>query len=311
MTLVFYSLTDQAERWRKALCTELPALRFVLPAEAEAEPAAVDYALVWRPPPAWLRQFPNLRAVFSLGAGVDHLLGPGQDLPPGLPIVRLVDPALTQRMVEYVTLHVLRHHRRHERLARAQRERQWRPLYTPLASERRVGILGLGALGVAVARALQGLGFAVSGWARSPKPELGIPCATGSAGLRALAEGSDILVCLLPLTDATRGILNAALFAALPRGACLINAGRGGHLVEGDLLAALRAGQIAEATLDVFETEPLPPDHWAWDEPGVCVTAHTASLTDTRSAARTVAANLLRLEAGGALRDLVDLERGY
>lgn len=309
MALVFFSETDSAERWERLLHEELPALDFRLGA-APGDRSAVRWALVWRPPRGMLRTFPALECVFSLGAGVDHLLEQ-PDLPDGVPIVRLVDEGLAQRMAEYVALHVLRYHRRLPELEAAQREHRWRGLYTPLARERTVTLLGMGEMGRRAARALGALGFRVRAWARTARSVEGIDCAAGRPALLRLLAETEILVCLLPLTPLTRGLLDRDVFAALPPGAAVINAGRGPHVMEADLREALDSGHLVGATLDVFPHEPLAPEHWLWSHPRVTVTSHTASLTDPRSAARAVAAGLRRLQAGTLPEYVVDLARGY
>jgi glyoxylate/hydroxypyruvate reductase A len=288
----------------------MPELEFLVWPDEATDPAAIDYALAWQPPPGELRRYPGLRAIFSLGAGVDQLLR-GADPPPGVPVVRLVDPALTELMVEYVVHWVIHHHRGFARYAAWQRERVWRRAWPGQASETGVGIMGLGVLGAAAARALANLGFAVAGWSRTPRELPGVEVFAGPAQLRPFLARTRILVCLLPLTPDTADILRADTLAALPEGACLINAARGEHLVEEDLLAALDAGRIAAATLDVFRTEPLPADHPFWRHPRVTVTPHVASLTNTFTATGEIAASIRRLQDGLPLRHVADPERGY
>ncbi len=248
--------------------------------------------------------------IFSLGAGVDHLLS-DPELPAGVPIVRMTDAALTRGMTEYVTLHVLRHHRRQRALEANQRAGAWEHVVTPTAPARRVGIMGLGMLGRAAARALAALEFDLAGWSRTAHDIAGVACFHGPDGLGPFLARTEILVCLLPLTPETEGILTAALFAQLPKGASLINAARGGHQVEADILAALESGQLSEATLDVFETEPLPAGHPFWSHPRVTVTPHNASVTDPDSGARQVIENISRFRRGEPLPDLVDVKAGY
>ncbi|MFI5021725.1 MAG: 2-hydroxyacid dehydrogenase [Alphaproteobacteria bacterium] len=228
-----------------------------------------------------------------------------------MPICRAVDEFLTLRMSEYVALHVLRYHRRQPELEELQRRGEWKELYTPTASERAVGIMGLGALGANAARALAGLGFKVAGWSRTPKRLEGVESFHGAAGLAPFLARSEILVCLLPLTRATEGILRATLFAGLPKGAALINAARGKHLVEADLLAALASSQLAYAALDVYQTEPLPPEHPFWRHPRITLSPHIASITDPRTTAALVAENVRRYRAGEPLLYTVDAELGY
>jgi len=309
MTLVFYSRMDPFESWRDALWREFPDLD-VRRWEDPGDPAAVEFALVWRPPRGELRRFPNLKAILNLGAGVDALLQ-DPDLPPGVPIVRMVDEDLAQCMAEYVLLHVLRYHREQPLLDARQRAHDWRLLVSPAASRRRVGLMGLGAMGMASARLLQAVGFDLAAWTRSPRTVAGIECFHGAEGLGPFLARSEILVCLLPLTPATEGILNRALFDRLPQGACLINAGRGGQQVEADILAALDSGRLGGATLDVFRMEPLPAESPFWDHPKVTVTPHNASVTNPDSATRHVCDAIRRVRAGGRPHNIVDPATGY
>jgi glyoxylate/hydroxypyruvate reductase A len=223
----------------------------------------------------------------------------------------MVEPGLTQGMREYVLLHVLRHHRDMPRLARQQAARRWEPFASPLAQERGVGVMGLGILGADAAAALAAVGFRVAGWSRRPKALPGIESFAGEDGLAPFLARSEILVCLLPLTPATAGILDARLFAALPPGAALVNAARGEHLVEADLLAALGGGQLSGATLDAFRSEPLPPEHPFWGHPLIRVTPHNASLTRPETGARSMAEAIRRILAGAAPANLADRGAGY
>ncbi|HLS69595.1 MAG TPA: glyoxylate/hydroxypyruvate reductase A, partial [Kiloniellales bacterium] len=242
--------------------------------------------------------------------GVDHIAADPQR-PKHLPVVRMVEEGLTAGMTEFVVMQVLFHHRDMLTYQRQAKERLWQEISAIPAHQRRVSILGLGVLGQDAARMLVRFGFDVAGWSRSPKQVEGVACYHGSQGLEEMLPRSDILVCLLPLTPDTRGILDADLFAKLPRGACVINVGRGGHQVEQDLLAALQSGQLREATLDVFEEEPLPSDSALWDHPQVVVTPHIASMTMPDTAAKSVAENIMRMEAGQPPLNVVDFELGY
>src|SRR4029077_14478740 len=223
-------------------------------------PKDIDAALVWKPPAGLLASLPNLKMIASLGAGVDHLLEDAT-LPRHVPIVRLIDPYMTEAMSEYVLTQVLRLHRQDFAYRAQQRERVWRELPQLNASERRVGVLGLGELGSDAARKLAVLGFKVAGWSRRERRLPGLESFHGPEGLIALARRSEILVCLLPLTRETTGILDGRLFATMPRGAAIVNAARGAPLVDADLLAALESGQLSAAVLDVFVEEPLPTEH--------------------------------------------------
>lgn len=277
--------------------------------------AAVRYAACWKHPHGALEDLPSLAVIFSLGAGVDHLLGdPGL---PDAPVVRVVDPDLTGRMSEYVVLHALAHLRQARRYEAQQRERIWRDdPDQPAAHEVRVGVMGFGVLGQDAAQKLRGMGFSVAGWSRSPKAVDGVETFSGADRLDAFLARTDILVCLLPLTPDTRGILNRGLFAKLARdgrlgGPVLINAGRGGLQVEADILAALDSGTLKAATLDVFETEPLPASSPLWTHPAVTVTPHNAALSHPDAVAAQIADQIRRFEVGGALYNVVDRRSQY
>lgn len=312
-TLLFVSAADNAEAWRGELARRLPDLDFrVWPDVGDA--ADIDCALVWKPPPGVLAGLPNLKVILSLGAGVEPLLA--DRTLPDVPLVRMVAEGLTEDMAAYVVLQVLRWQRKLDAYTEQQRAGVWKQLGHRPASEVRVGILGLGVLGEAAARALTPLGFQVIGWSRSPKEIRGVETVHGEDGLVALAARSDFLVCLLPLTEGTRGILNAGLFATLPKGAVVINAARGGHLVEADLLAALGdshlgGGHLGGASLDVFAEEPLPPGHPFWAHPRIHVTPHVAGITHPSRCADHVADAIRRVETGQPLLHVVERGRGY
>ncbi len=233
------------------------------------------------------------------------------DLPKGVPIVRMVDEDLAKCMAEYVLLHVLRYHREQPALDAQQRQKEWRIIASPAAGCRRVGVMGLGAMGGESARHLLAVDFDVASWTRSPRSMPGVKGFHGTDGLGPFLARTEILVCLLPLTPETQGILNRGLFSRLPRGACLINAGRGGHHVEADILAALDTGQFGGATLDVFRTEPLSADSPFWTHPKVTVTPHNASITNPASAVRHVVDSIRRVRAGKPLRHVVESAVGY
>ena len=309
MALLFRSTVDSAVRWRAQLTRLTQQLDIRVWPEI-GDPAEIDYALVWRPEPGFLASLPNLKLILSLGAGVDHLLGDPL-LPRQIPIVRLVDPHLTHAMSEYVVLQVLRLHRRELEYRAQQQAVVWRELDQPNAAGRRVGILGLGELGQDAAKKLAALGFDVAGWSRRERTIAGVRSYAGAAGLAPLLGRSEILVCLLPLTPETEGILNTRTLALLPKGAALVNAARGAHLVEEDLLAALASGQISAAVLDVFRDEPLPAGHPFWHHPRVVVTPHVAAFTNPSTAAPIILGNIRRFEEGLPLLNRVDPARGY
>lgn len=309
MALLFRSPVDSAARWAAELGRLRPALEIRVWPQI-GDPAEIDYALVWRPEPGLLAALPNLKLVLSLGAGVDHILGDPR-LPPDVPIVRLVDPYLTAAMSEYVVLQVMRLHRRDLDYRTQQQARIWRELEQKNAGERPVGILGFGEIGQDAGRNLAELGFPVSGWSRRDRTVAGFATFAGAAGLLQLLARAEILVCLLPLTAQTHGILCARTFALLPKGAALVNAGRGAHLVEEELIPVLDSGQLSAAALDVFRDEPLPPGHPFWDHPRILVTPHIAGTTNPVTAAPIVLDTIARFEAGRPLRHRVDPARGY
>ena len=305
---VLFAAPDLWDGYRAPLADALQAVGVEARLSTDIPAAQVDWIVY--APSAPLQDFgPYVRAkgVLNLWAGVEGVVNN-----PTLtqPLARMVDPGLTEGMVEWVTGHVLRHHLGIDDQVRGL-DGEWRRAVPPLARDRRVGILGLGALGQACARALAALNFDVAGWSRSEKRLEGIAAHHGDAGLTAVLARSEILVTLLPLTPATEGLLDAARLAALPPGAVLVNPGRGGLIDDAALLAALDAGRLGHATLDVFRVEPLPPDHPFWHNPRVTVTPHIASETRPASAARVIAENIRRGEAGLPLLHLVDREAGY
>src|SRR5947209_2554620 len=281
---------DPAE-WQARFLALEPRREVRIWPDRAGDPADVGYVCAWTPPPGLFAQFPHLKAIFSLGAGVDHLTG--DPLLPAVPLVRVVDRDLTARMTEHVVLHVLLHHRRLRLYERQQRERVWHEHAQPAASEVAVGILGLGVLGRDAAEVLARIGFRVAGFGRTEKSLPDIETFHGDAGLDAFLARTEILVCLLPQTRATEGILHLKLLRKLKRdgalgGAYLINAGRGMLQVDADILAALEEGTLAGASLDVFPTEPLPPESPLWAHPKVVITPHNAAVSDPRALAKYV-----------------------
>ena len=307
MALLFHSPSDDPVRWRSALARHLPDLDFRVWPDGLGEAADIEFALVWKPPPGMLAGLPNLKAVLSLGAGVEHITDP----PPGVPVVRLVDPVLTRGMTEYVSARVLHYFREFPHYAASQHRGEWQKRPFRQAADCRVGILGQGVLGGDAAAALAAMGFSVAGWSRAQKHLEGIESFHGTGALIPFLERTHILICLLPLTAETEDIIDARALAALPRGAYLINAARGGHVDEDALLEALESGHLAGATLDVFKTEPLPADHPFWRTANLTITPHIASLTVPASAAAEIAANIARILDGKAPRHAVDPARGY
>jgi len=316
LALLIHGGTDNwsPDRWKRRfddVCWD----RRVLPLpEARRDAAAVRYAAVWKPTPGELAAFPNLKVIFNLGAGVDALMA--DRTLPDVPLVRVAVDDLTGRMAEYVVLHVLMHHRQELYLRESQREKRWAPKYQWPANAISVGLMGLGVLGANAADVLRRIGFRVAGWSRSERRIEGVECFSGNGGLAPFLRRTDILVCLLPLTQETRHVLNRDVFEKLnrasPMGApVLINAGRGGLQNEGDLLACLDDGTLGAASLDVFAQEPLPPDSPFWIHPRVVLTPHNAADTDPDEISKYVARQIARYEAGGALENVVDRKRGY
>lgn len=309
MALLFISKSDNPDAWRAMLAEGLPDLEVRVWPET-GDPLEIEFALAWKPAPGVLARFPNLKLIQSLGMGVDHIFVDA-DLPAGVPVARLVDPDMVRQMSEYAIFAALRHHRRMDAYHANQRAGRWASAGlrdTPLV---RAGVLGLGAIGGDTAAKLASLGFQVAGWSRTPKALDGIESFHGEDGLLAFLQRTDILVCLLPLTPETTGILDARAFAALPAGAYVINLARGGHVVEDDLLAAIDGGHLAGATLDVFQTEPLPHGHPFWAHPKIHVTPHIAGLTNPRTSAAQVIESIRRVRAGQPPLNLVDAARGY
>ena len=298
---------DAAARWQRSLAALLPGAR----CEAwrpGAEPA--DYAIAWYPAAEFFAGQPRLRALFSAGAGVDHLLGhPG--LPAQLPIVRLEDAGMAQQMIEYCLLEIVRLQRRVDDYAALQRERRWQQLAAMPRPELTVGVFGLGVLGEPLARALAGFGYPVRAFSRTPKHVAGIDCFDARHGLQAFLEGCRVLILMAPLTKDTRGLFDAQRLGWLPEGAWLINVARGALVVEPDLLAALDAGRLAGATLDVFAREPLPDDHPFWQHPKLRVTPHVSAVTLPEESAKQVAAKIRALERNEAIGGVVERGRGY
>lgn len=315
MSVLFTSSDWSWERWIAVLNRVAPERRVLVHGVHDYDPATIRYALTWKPPEGLLSSLPGLEVIFNLGAGVDALMA-APDLPPRVPVVRLVDDDLTYRMGEWVALQVLTHHRKALAFLERQRAHRWESLDQPIASELRVGIMGYGVLGSHAARVLSTIGYRVHGWSRSPKPDAPIEVVAGADALDAFLARTDVLVCLLPLTAETRGLLDGTLIAKLatdgPLGASiLVNAGRGGVQVEADIAAALASGALAGASLDVFETEPLPADSPLWEAPNLVITPHVSAVSSPEAVIPYVVRQMEAWEAGEGLSNLVDRGRGY
>jgi glyoxylate/hydroxypyruvate reductase A len=275
-------------------------------------PDEFDYACAWKAPAGLLAQFPKLKAIFSLGAGVDHLLH--DRTLPNVPIARIVDQDLTIRMVGYVVLHAHLHHRQIKLYERQNKERVWTDHNEPPPGTIKVGLMGMGVMGQASAKGLSASGFTVLGWSRSPKKVADVEMFSGDDGLKRFLARTNILVCLLPLTPETKGILNYDLFKKLARepiAPVLINAGRGGEQVEADIVRALDDGTLGGASLDVFEQEPLPAESPLWGHPKVYITPHNAASSDPRALVANILQQIENFERGKPLENLVDRKLGY
>ncbi|AUT73913.1 MULTISPECIES: 2-hydroxyacid dehydrogenase [Paraburkholderia] len=308
MTLLYKADPERGKLWAQHFAQKAPEIPFRLWPDV-GDPAAVRYLAAWQPPDDPARTLPNLEVIFSVGAGIDQF-----DLsrvPPHIAVVRMIEPGIVEGMVEYVTQAVLTIHRDLFDYALQQRQRVWREMPVRAASTRRVGVLGLGMLGTAVLERLRVFGFPCAGWSRSEHRLEGVECFAGVEALDAFLARTDVLVCLLPLTDATRGLLDKRLFGKLPKGASFVNVGRGPQVNQQDLLDALDSGQLQNAILDVTDPEPLPESHPFWTHPRVRITPHIASATRPESAVDVVLENIRRRRDGLPMVGEVDRSRGY
>ncbi len=308
MALLLTPIFGKAEDWRKLFAAEMPELDLRVWPEAGA-PADIEAAAVALMPPGKLKAFPNLRLIVSLTAGAEGLLRDPEL--PDVPIARSGDPDGDAMMNEAALLHVLRHHRHLPAYAAAQLRSEWISLPRLPARERKVGVMGLGSIGLAAARTLARHGFDTAGWVRSPRAGDGITIFAGREQLPAFLARSEIVVNFLPLTPETTGILNAQAFAQMPKGGAIVNLGRGPHLNEADLMAALDAGQLAGATLDVFPVEPLPTESPLWRHPRITVIPHASRKIEPRDLVPRVADAVRRLRSGRPQLALIDRKRGY
>ncbi|HCW99936.1 MAG TPA: glyoxylate/hydroxypyruvate reductase A [Pantoea sp.] len=308
MQIIYKSDPQRGALWQQWLAQHAPDIQLHLWPEL-GDPQQIEVLIAWQPPETLMETFPNLKVLLSVGAGADQF--DLAALPPDLPVVRMIEPGLTQGMVEYVTFAVLGLHRDMVRYLQQQREEKWLAHSVKPAATRRVGVMGLGELGQAALRQLASFGFDCAGWSRTPRELDGVECFHGAAQLGAFLARSDILVCLLPLTAETRGLLNRDLFSQLPRGAALVQAGRGAQLNHQDLLDALDSGQLGAAVIDVTDPEPLPPTHPFWRHPAIWLTPHIASQTQSDSAVAALLENLRRYQRGEAMIGLIDRARGY
>lgn len=306
MKITFYFQNAPVQRWLDELSQALPGAQ--LSAWQPGAPPA-DYAVVWQPPQQLLDEQSQLKAVFNLGAGVDALLK--LQWPAQLPLVRIDDGGMAVQMAEYVCHALIRHFRGLDQYDEQQRAGEWKMHRTRLRSEFPVGVMGLGVLGERVARAVAKFDFPVRGWSRSPKQIEGVQCFSGEQGFRDFLAATRVLVNLLPLTPETQNIIHHGTLAQLKPQAYVINVARGAHLVEEDLLAQIDSGHVAGATLDVFRTEPLPPEHPFWTHPKITVTPHSSANTMRHASVAQIAAKIEAFERGESVAGLVDIGRGY
>ncbi len=308
MSFLYKADPVRGAEWARLFAEHAPDIPFEMWPHT-GDPGAIRYLAAWDPPPALRAQFPALEVLFCTGAGIDHI--DMSAIPESVKVVRMIEPEIARGMLEYVTLATLALHRHLFTYIEQQQQQHWQAHSFPPAHQRRVGVMGLGVLGQAVIGRLAQFGFDCAGWSRSPHTLADVPCFAGADGLPAFLQRTDILICLLPLTSETRGILNAGLFQQLADGAAVINVGRGGHLVEADLVAALDSGKLSRAVLDVAATEPLEKSHPFWRHPRIMVTPHIASMTQPASAVAAVLENLRLHRSGQPMNGLVDRSRGY
>jgi glyoxylate/hydroxypyruvate reductase len=310
MRILLYRSDGNTAPWADDFARHLPEAQCVTWTEGEKSPPC-DYAVVWAPPEAMLRELAEVKAVFLMGAGADAILKHGSALPGHVPIVRLGDAGMGVQMGEYVVHAVLRHFRRFDQYEDQAAVGEWRPLATHDRGTFTVGVMGAGVLGRRVLDCLRPFGFPLQAWSRSARDIDGVRCLAGDEGLDAFLRSTRVVVCMLPLTDATANILNRANLGKLPHGAYVINVARGAHVSEPDLLAYIKSGHIAGATLDVFRNEPLPRQHPFWIEPRITITPHISALTLRDESVRQIAGKIGQLERGEAIADVIDRTLGY
>jgi glyoxylate/hydroxypyruvate reductase len=309
MRILLHRRDGVTEPWLRAFASELPEAEIVVWEEGQRN-APCDYAVLWSPPPALLDELMHVKAIFVTGAGVDGIMKFADVLPP-VPIVRLNDAGMAVQMAEYIAYAVLRYFRRFDEYEAQARTGNWAQLPLRDRSGFSIGVMGMGVLGTAVLEALAPFGFPLRGWSRTEKQMEGVQSFHGVDGLDFFLRGTRVLVCMLPLTTETNNLLDRAKLSLLPEGAYLINVGRGAHVAEPDLLALIRSGHIAGATLDVFRNEPLPAPHPFWEEPRITITPHVAAATLPFESVVQIAEKIRTMQAGQPITDLVDRSRGY
>lgn len=308
MTFIYMADPARGDQWARQFAEQAPDIGFRIWPDI-GDPEEVRFLAVWKPPANIASMFPNLEIMFSVAAGIDHI--DLSALPDHVIVVRMIEPGIADGMIEYVTHAVLSIHRNFREYDALQTQSVWKPLPVRSAADIRVGTLGLGNLAKAVLTRLTLFGYPCAAWSRSAQDVPGLECFSGTEGLGLFLERTDILICLLPLTEQTRGILNASLLLQLPRGASLVQMGRGGHLDQDALLRLLDSDHLHSAYLDVVDPEPLPADHRLWRHPGIRITPHVASKTRPEQAVNAVLENVRRYRAGEPMIGLVDRQRGY
>ncbi|SFW30965.1 MULTISPECIES: 2-hydroxyacid dehydrogenase [Pseudomonas] len=308
MALLYKADPVRGEQWKRLFAEHAPDIEWRAWPDI-GDPKDIRYLAAWQAPDDLETRLPNLEVLFALSAGVDQL--DLDRLPASLPVVRLLDPGITRGMCEYASFAVLSLHRDMLRYRQQQVARCWQAHLLQPAAQRRVGVLGLGMQAQQILATLQTFGFALSGWARSEHRIAGVDCFAGDEQLPAFLGQCDIVLCVLPLTEQTKGILNRQLFQHLPKGAALVNMGRGGHLIEEDLLEALASGQLSAAVLDVLQQEPAAPDHPFWRHPQILLTPHIAAMTQPESAFGVLLDNIRRHQRGEPMLGQIDPQRRY
>jgi glyoxylate/hydroxypyruvate reductase A len=310
MRILLHRADGKTEPWIKDFSKFLPEAEFEIWHAGETSQPC-DYAVVWSPPEAMLPELAQVKAIFNTGAGVDALLRFGDAIPRHVPIIRLGDAGMALQMAEYVTHAVLRYFRRFDEYEAQARAGLWAPLPQHNRVDFAIGVLGMGVLGTRVLEALAPFGFPLRGWSRGERKMPGVQCYHGSEGLDTFLRGSRVLVCMLPLTPETSNLVDRTNMGKLPAGAFIINVARGAHIAEPDLLALIKSGHIAAATLDVFRNEPLPSQHPFWEEPRITITPHISALTLRRESVQQIAEKIRKLEQGQPVTDIVDRNQGY
>ncbi|MBC7684663.1 MAG: glyoxylate/hydroxypyruvate reductase A [Bdellovibrionales bacterium] len=309
MRILLHRADGNVEPWISGFAAALPEADIIVWQEG-ADIAPCDYAVLWAPPAGMLAHLQLVKAIFITGAGVDGILKFADTLP-DVPIIRLGDAGMAVQMAEYVAYAVLRYFRRFDDYEVQARRGLWQQLPQYRKEDFAIGVMGMGVLGTRVLDALKGFGFPLRGWSRTDRQHDGVTCFSGQAGIEDFLRGTRVLVCMLPLTPDTANLLDRRTLSMLPHGAYLVNVARGAHVAEPDLLALIRAGHIAGATLDVFCNEPLPAPHPFWDEPRITLTPHMAALTLPGPSAAQIAGKIKALECGEPVSDIVERTRGY